>query len=194
MSAAHGSYRHLVQFYDDDAALVGTVAAFLRDGFLLGEPALVIARPQHREGISRQLAALGMDVATAKRFGDFQLLDAEDTLALFMVDAGPDPTLFSDQLTTIFEQVAATHPGKRVRAYGEMDDVLWQRGEVEAAIRVEVLWNELALTHRFSLLCGYAVGHFFKQSTGRRAVCEHHTHLVDGPADLPFDRRLLRIS
>ena len=31
-----------------------------------------------------------------------------------------------------------------------------------AAIRLETLWNELANTHDFKLLCGYSMGNFYK--------------------------------
>ena len=41
-----------------------------------------------------------------------------------------------------------------------MVDLLWKQGKTEAAIRLEVLWNNLADSHVFSLLCGYAIGNF----------------------------------
>jgi hypothetical protein len=47
-----------------------------------------------------------------------------------------------------------------------------------AAIRLEMLWNRLANTHDFSLLCGYAMGNFYKDAT-IEDVCRHHTHVVD---------------
>ena len=36
-----------------------------------------------------------------------------------------------------------------------MVDVLWRRGRESAAIALEELWNELAESRRFALLCGY---------------------------------------
>ena len=47
-------------------------------------------------------------------------------------------------------------------AYGEMVDVLWKAGQDVAAIRLEMLWNKLAAMHDFALLCGYAMGNFYK--------------------------------
>jgi hypothetical protein len=46
-----------------------------------------------------------------------------------------------------------------------------------------MLWNQLANTHAFSLLCGYAMGHFYKDAN-RDEICRHHTHVVspDGKA------------
>jgi len=40
-----------------------------------------------------------------------------------------------------------------------------------------VLWNDLAMTHVFSLLCGYAIGNFYKQTQQYEEVCNLHTHV-----------------
>jgi hypothetical protein len=65
-----------------------------------------------------------------------------------------------------------------------MVDVLWQDGEHDAAIRLEVLWNQLAQTEAFSLLCGYAMGHFYKDAH-RDEIYGQHSHIVsaDGKAN-----------
>lgn len=41
-----------------------------------------------------------------------------------------------------------------------MVDILWQRGEKYAALALEELWNELAQTRPFALLCGYRLDIF----------------------------------
>ena len=64
-----------------------------------------------------------------------------------------------------------------VRIFGQMVDVLWQRGERDAAIRLEMLWNQLARTEAFSLLCGYVIGNFYKDA-GLEDICGQHTHIV----------------
>jgi DcmR-like sensory protein len=61
-----------------------------------------------------------------------------------------------------------------VRACGEMVDVLWKRNQTAAATRVEMLWNELAQSHDFSLLCGYSMGNFYKDAA-QDDICRHHT-------------------
>ncbi len=58
-----------------------------------------------------------------------------------------------------------------------MVDVLWQEHLTVAAIRLEVLWNQLAMTHDFSLLCGYAMGSFYKEA-GMRDICAQHSHVI----------------
>jgi len=64
-----------------------------------------------------------------------------------------------------------------------MVDILWKEGKRDLAIRLEMLWNQLANTQRFSLLCGYTVGPFYKDAHFAD-VCRQHTHVVaaDGTA------------
>ena len=61
-----------------------------------------------------------------------------------------------------------------------MVDLLWQRGNADAAIRLEILWNQLASHYEFSLMCGYAVGHFYKETRDPRCVevCAQHSHVL----------------
>jgi hypothetical protein len=65
-----------------------------------------------------------------------------------------------------------------IRAYGEMVDVLWKDGKPDAAIRLEMLWNRLAAKYGFALLCGYAMGSFYKQTKRFEDVCRQHAHIV----------------
>lgn len=45
---------------------------------------------------------------------------------------------------------------------------------------VEVLWNDLATRYSFALLCGYAMGSFYKETAtrGYEHVCSQHTHVI----------------
>jgi hypothetical protein len=87
-------------------------------------------------------------------------------------------------MSTIFTQVARVRPRATIRAYGEMVDVLWKAGQTDAAITLEMLWNSLASKHPFSLLCGYAMGQFYKQPDLYERVCAEHDMVLatDAPA------------
>ena len=63
-----------------------------------------------------------------------------------------------------------------IRAYGEMVDVLWKAGQTAAAIQLEMLWNQLAQTHQFALLCGYSMGNFYKDAA-QQEISGLHTHV-----------------
>ena len=71
-----------------------------------------------------------------------------------------------------------------VRAFGEMVNLLWKDGMTSAAIRLETLWNELARSYDFKLLCGYSMGNFYKQADEMQRVCAHHTAVVDPESNI----------
>jgi hypothetical protein len=172
-------HHHAVQFYGDDERLFSTVAGFLAEGLITGEPALVIATKSHRTGILAQLAARLVNVDRARQNGDLVLIDAQEMLDLFMIDKVPDPKLFETNVERFLEQTLLGRPGTVLRAYGEMVDVLWKQGDADAAIKLEILWNKLATRFGFALLCGYAMGSFFKKAERLQEVVAQHTHVLD---------------
>jgi PAS domain S-box-containing protein len=172
----HAPERHTVQVYETDGYLVQRVVAFLAEGLRARERCVTVATRTHRELIQNGLTASGLDVAQVIASGDLVLLDANETLATFMVGGTPDPARF--QLSVGAAVGRATHGGRRVRAFGEMVDLLWRDGHVEAALQLERLWNELAKKHDFDLLCAYTMANLYKTSSGRfRDICELHDHV-----------------
>jgi signal transduction histidine kinase/ActR/RegA family two-component response regulator len=170
---------HVVQFYESEEFLGKTVTEFLGAGLGGGEMVIVIATEPHRRAFCLGLRANGFDVDRVCETGQLTLLDARETLARFMVGRLPDPKLFESVIGATIEKSVAERPGARVRAYGEMVDVLWRDGNGEGAIRLEELWNELGAVHSFSLLCAYAMEHFAEEADGRHFdhVCRAHTHV-----------------
>lgn len=82
----------------------------------------------------------------------------------------------------VIARASGSRPGGTVRAYGEMVDVLWKGGQMDAAMKLESLWNQLAHSHEFALLCGYSMGHFYKAAVPR-ALHDLHTHVWADDAD-----------
>jgi signal transduction histidine kinase len=158
-TVAHG---HTVQFYDDDEFLFDTVAQFLRAGLIEGDRVLVIASAGHTEGILKHLEP-GLSGA-ALHTGQLTVIDASTMLAQFMVGSMPDPDRFRQVLSKTLSSMLEEHPGARIRAFGEMVDILWRDGNSNAAIRLEELWNEVAISRDFALLCAYVMGNFQKAS------------------------------
>jgi hypothetical protein len=124
-----------------------------------------------------------LDVIELQRADDFVLLDARETLSTFMREGQPDGDTFKDQMCQVIERVCRGRRDCQVRIFGQMVDVLWQEGARDAAIRLEVLWNQLAQTRAFSLLCGYAIGNFYKDASVDE-ICGQHSHVIstDGKA------------
>jgi hypothetical protein len=130
-----------------------------------------------------------IDVERAQRRGDLIVLDAHRTLELFMRGNMPDAAAFAVSVGRLIADLQKSRTSRTVvRAYGEMVDVLWKDGKADAAIRLEMLWNTLAMKHGFALLCGYAMGNFYKQTAMFEDVCRQHAHIVPAqPATAPLE-------
>jgi hypothetical protein len=175
---------HVVQFYENDGYLFETVGHFMGAGLLACDRVVVIASQAHREGFLQQLRTLDFDPEKALAEGQLRLLDAEETLAKFMVNGAPDRDRFHQLLDELIAKTTAGSAEARIRLYGEMVDVLWRTGNRSAAIYLEQLWNEATQRHSFSLLCAYVMSNFYKQTDSDgldpelRAVCRSHSHVI----------------
>ncbi len=167
--------QHAVQFYDDERYLFGVVGEFVREGLQIGNAVVVIATPPHREGIAARLDMGEAD--DAQRSGRLVWLDAECTLASFMVGDAPDRDRFRESVERVLgaAEELTVHP-RAVRAYGEMVDVLWRRGNMKAAIRLEELWTEIVRERGSSLLCAYRMRSFYREGDDSRFldICKTH--------------------
>jgi hypothetical protein len=178
-AAREAGHFHAVKFYETPQSLCRIVAEFLGEGLLTEQPVLIIATPEHSAGILAEFRSRGVDVDGLLKAGDLLLLDAAETLATMLEDGIPDPDRFNVTMIGALEQLCKGRRDCTVRAYGEMVDVLWKAGHEVAAIRLEMLWNKLAMTHDFSLLCGYAMGNFYKDAS-LAEIHREHSHVVGG--------------
>jgi MEDS: MEthanogen/methylotroph, DcmR Sensory domain len=169
------SSEHVVQFFDSDESRAECVAAFLAEGYRAGEPLIVVARPGHWSSMAERLQALKVPVQKAINQGKLVVKDADDTLRRLSRNGSPDQILFDQGVGKVIEGLKTR--GGRVRAYGEMVDMLAQRGDLTDAIRLEEMWNRLGERASFYLMCGYSAAHFVSTSTHRalREICSSHT-------------------
>jgi len=174
---------HAVRFYRDRESLARIVGRFLGEGFVAGSPAVVIATPEHLEAINRALSEQFFDIARLEAAGELIMVDADATLSEFMVDGVPHAGRFKDAVVPLIERASRGRKDCVVRAYGEMVDVLWKARQTVAAVRLETLWNQLAQSEAFALLCGYSMGHFYKDVAQQQTICAHHTHIISDSGD-----------
>jgi signal transduction histidine kinase len=184
---------HLVQFYEDDAFLLETIARFLGEGLAVGDSIVIIATPDHRAGVVQRLGDAGIDEALAS--GRVTLLDARGTLASFMDGDAPSPMRFHALVETLIADARERSASGRVRAYGEMVDLLWGDGHHVAAIRVEELWNDAMHAQPFTLLCAYLMGHFYREGNASRffEVCRAHSHVLPAETFAPVEDTSARL-
>jgi hypothetical protein len=173
-----GASDHIVQTYQDPAALAESVAEYLAAGLRAGEAAIVIARPQHRRKFIGALVQHGVEAQACLDRGQLRLLDAEETLARFMADGMPQWKRFHEAVGGLIAEVRLQY--QAVRAYGEMVDILWQQGSRDAAIRLEEYWNDLGKLQTFSLFCAYFMDPLDPKAYHGplQCVCKVHSHLI----------------
>ncbi len=177
-SAEKAAHHHEVQFYSDDALLLDTFAHFIAVALKSGCAAIVVITESHRDGLVSRLKVQGVDVDAATQQGTYIQLDVNKTLATFMVNDMPDSTRFFQVVGGLVEAAAeaARQQHHSIVACGECSPVLWVEGKVDAAIRLEQLWNEVGKTFGMDILCGYALSSFQGEKDERvfQSICAEH--------------------
>ena len=185
---------HFVQVYSDAAFLCDAVAEYAGTGLRRGEGVIVIATPSHRAAFLQRLDDDGIAARAAVQRGQLVMLDADETLSRFTPSGMPDWQTFHALVGGVIAKVRLEYP--KVRAYGEMVDVLWQRGDRDAAIRLEEFWNDLAKLQTFSLLCAYYMDNLDAAAYHGplECVCNVHTHLIPARDYEGFNRAVIEAS
>ena len=166
---------HVVQLFDCDETRADRVAEFLAEGYQLGEPLIVVARPYVWPAVIERLQALGVNPNQAAAEGMLVVKNAEDTLRRLSRGGLPDPDLFQESVGKALSVLATRGP--RVRAYGDMVDILAERDELESALALEAVWNVVSEKVPVRLLCGYSAAHFISAANHRalREICAAHS-------------------
>jgi CheY-like chemotaxis protein len=151
---------HEAGFYSDDRSFLDDVTEFIGAALMVGNAAIVVATESHRDSLLQRLQAYGSDIGAAIEQGRYISLDAADTLSTFMLNGLPDPVRFFKLLGSLIATAAEAARGEqaRVAIFGEMCHLLWAQGNVQAAIQIEKLGNQLAKTYDLDILCGYSLG------------------------------------
>jgi hypothetical protein len=182
---------HLLQLYENVDGLAQAVTQFMGDALRRGEAAILIATPEHGRAFQQGLTASGFDLAALTATGRFTLIDAHQVLPELIVDGMPDADRFETLVATRVQAAQAVAPAGRVSAYGELVDVLWQSGRLNAALHLEDLWRGLMSRMSMTLMCGYAL-HLLSPDLDDQALlrtCEVHSHAL-----LAHDRTRLERS
>ena len=174
---------HMVQMYQDEKYLSEAVSYFVAEGLQRGEAVIIIATPAHQEAFTATLIGLGCDVQTAVQHHQLYFIDAQAKLGTFMQDGMPQWGPFMESVGSLIREAQLSYP--RVRAYGEMVNLLWQKGAREAANSLEAFWNKLAERQSFSLLCAYFLDplHPDAYDGSLQCICNTHSHLIPSEND-----------
>lgn len=168
------AHDHVVGLYESEQFLVASVVGFVAPVLKAGGSAIVVATGPHRGAIDAALNAEGIDVAGARADGRLVGVDAAEALAQLMVEGAPDPARFAEHMGGLIDAAAAG--ARDVRVHGEMVALLWDRGEIPAALALEDLWNDLLATRSAALLCAYPMRAFEHEdrTAAFHTMCRQH--------------------
>jgi anti-sigma regulatory factor (Ser/Thr protein kinase) len=167
---------HIVDFYSRDDEIVGRVGVFLADGLHRGEPTLCLATTELSSKIDAWLSDEGFDVAQLQSSGQLVCLDAAQVLEQISTNQRVDEYKFRSLIVPIVARMVAG--GKAPRAFGELVNILWGRGQVNEAVKLELLWNEVLRSYCLSLYCGYRVDPDNAEPDGIDAIHDAHSRVI----------------
>jgi hypothetical protein len=159
---------HTVHLYDTPGEFCSAVATYLNEALADERPAVAILTGEHRATVETLV-----DMPEEVLF-----LDAADTLDAISEDGVPAAAKFEHVIGDVIDALAAR--GKQVAAVGEMVELLVERGDTGAAISLEELWNSLAWSRNFTLLCGYRRDRFDAgaQADVLAEIMRTHAHVL----------------
>ena len=178
MALPGASSDHFVQFYEGDEFLVESVSQFVTEGLADNGNAVVIATPQHREGLAARLEVAGFTVDSLVASGRYVALDARETLVRLMEGDQLSEARFEEFIGLLVSRLTAGNAA--LCAFGEMVALLWADGKAEAAARLEELWSRLCQRHTFRLFCAYPIKDFASSSARQPFlhICQAHSRVL----------------
>lgn len=167
---------HIVQICQNPTSQADMLTQYVIEGLANSEGVVIIARAALRKDVISKMKELGFDAQSLKSEGQIKFFDAEFLLAGFLIDGELDEQAFEQ---FVAGPVLATQAkfGK-VRAFGEMVDVLWKNAQHDLAIELEGWWGELCNKHDLMLLCTYLLDSLDANNyaSSLERICKCHTH------------------
>jgi diguanylate cyclase (GGDEF)-like protein len=163
---------HDALFILDDDAFVTLLAARVSAALEAGETFLVIATQPHRAALRSRL---GDQLRIAEQTGRYLELDAVETLDHIAPAGRPDAALINESMGNLLRGL--TFDGRTVQSYGEMVGLLWSRENVQGAMALEDIWNDLLGRIHVRVLCGYPTAGSDALDHGYAEICARHVHV-----------------
>lgn len=171
---------HIVQLYQDEAFLNRAVCRFAAAALEHGEGVILVPTQKHWNAFRPRLEAGGVDVEAAQARGQLTVVDADAFLPRFMRDAMPDEPVFLGLAAEVIDRARGAGRYAKVRWWGEMVNVLWERGDVAGSMRLEDLFDQLGHEHNVALFCSFLMDNFSGEVHTRMLprLGQNHSHLI----------------
>ena len=146
-----GPRDHVVQLYQDQDFLNRAVCRFAAAALANGEGVILVPTVRHWNAFRPRLIAEGVEVEAAQKRGQLTIVDADETLPRFMHEGMPDSPVFLGLAADVVTRARAGNRFPKVRWWGEMVNILWERGDVAASMNLEdySISSPRSMTSRF---------------------------------------------
>jgi len=174
---------HSVEIYDRDRDLIKSVTTMVATSLSFGDSALIVATPEHRDQLARELISFGIDLSQCIQDGRYTALDAEAVMNSVMRDGYPDRELFTQNFCSVLNSArnVALNRNLGLTIYGECVALLWKDGRKDAALELERFWQGLFEEDAsFHLHCAYPRA-VFADDSEIRSVHDTHSHVLSQP-------------
>ncbi|MGZ5262073.1 MAG: MEDS domain-containing protein, partial [Burkholderiales bacterium] len=158
-----------MQLYQDQEFLNRAVCRFAGAAIANGEGLILVPTLSHWNAFRPRLEAEGVDVEAARKRGQLSVIDADELLPSFLRDGMPDSPVFLGLAADAIQKARAGGRYETVRWWGEMVNVLWERGDVAASMQLEDLFDQLGEEQDVALFCSFLMDNFDG---------EVHTHML----------------
>ena len=171
---------HIVQLYQDQQFLNRAVCRFAAAAIANGEGVILVPTAAHWDAFRPRLEDEGIDVKAAESRGQLTIVDADDLLPTFMRDAMPDSPVFLGLAADVVARAKGDGRYPKVRWWGEMVNLLWERGDVASSMALEDLFDELAHKQDIAIFCSFLMDNFDGEVHARMLprLGENHSHLI----------------
>ena len=178
--ASAGPRDHIVQLYQDQQFLNRAVCRFAASALANGEGVILVPTAAHWEAFRPRLEAEGVDIDAAQARGQLTVVDADELLPQFMRDAMPDAPVFLGLAGDVIAKARGDGRYPKVRWWGEMVNVLWERGNVAASMELEDQFDRLAHEHEIAIFCSFVMDNFNGEVHSRMLprLGQNHSHLI----------------
>lgn len=148
---------HELQIYSNHESFLDGFTSFIAGGLNAGNAVVVLATEAHRQSLFQKLQTQGFDLEAIIESGGYISVDACETVSSLMIDDQPDPNQLGSVVSSLVRTASKAPNGatRRVSACGECAPFLWTQGKLDAALRVEELWDAAIHKYGLSTLCGY---------------------------------------
>jgi hypothetical protein len=175
-----GPKDHIVQLYQDEQFLNRAVCRFAAAALAHGEGVILVPTAAHWEAFCPRLEAEGVDIKAALAQGQLTVVDSDELLPRFMGEKMPDAPVFLGLAGEVVARARGRNRYPKVRWWGEMVNVLWERGNAAASMALEDLFDQLAHEEEIAIFCSFLMDNFDGEVHTRMLprLGENHSHLI----------------